>query len=404
MSDEKLNVVMLEEHGLYGRMQYWENGNIMEEAWFKDKDRSILHRLDAPALIYYHNIGGKMREVWYKDGMIYRDDGLPADTYYFSQQPFNKSGEIWYLNGEIGREHGLASEIFYYKNGNVYAKKWYVNGIQHRTPEAAEIWYARNGNITRLEWIENGLLHRENGPAIIEYDENSRPKLEEYYTHGILSNKNELKLSYKNIRTLLEKSTRSVPTLKDQYQFITGLDEYSLTFLRDYTDQYYQTDKRRKQIDKIIQNLFLQIPPLKKPLVVYRGVTQFPFDQQRNFISTSLNRKIAETFMNGDVDEENVGCCMLIITVQKGSRVIPLEEISMHPREEEVLLSGNGIFTIVKEEVVNGEKTYYLNYNSQENNFLENIKIITFNLGYNIQKLVEQGSEKAFVQLCKVSI
>jgi hypothetical protein len=89
------------------------------KTYYKNKDMTILHREDGPAIEWV--------------------DGYKA----------------WYTNGQPHREDGPAIE---HGNG---AKNWYNHGKRHR--EDGPAYEGADG--TKF-WIINGLLHREDGPAV----------------------------------------------------------------------------------------------------------------------------------------------------------------------------------------------------------------------------------------------
>jgi hypothetical protein len=78
--------------------------------YYKDKEQTILHREDGPAIEY---AGGS--KSWYVNGKLHRLDG-PA----FEHAGGSKS---WYVNGKRHRIDGPAIE---WANGE---KAWYVNGV-----------------------------------------------------------------------------------------------------------------------------------------------------------------------------------------------------------------------------------------------------------------------------------
>jgi hypothetical protein len=78
--------------------------------YYKDKEQTILHREDGPAV--EHTSGTK---EWYVNGKRHRLDG-PA----FEHAGGSKS---WYVNGKRHRIDGPAIE---WANGE---KAWYVNGV-----------------------------------------------------------------------------------------------------------------------------------------------------------------------------------------------------------------------------------------------------------------------------------
>jgi hypothetical protein len=97
-------------------------------------------------------------------------------------------------------------------------------------------------------------------------------------------------------------------------------------------------------------------PRLKSPLIVFRGInTENVFDTKRNrhipllgykgkhkgFMSTSLSRSVSKGFGYNK-------CCMFIILIKEGTKVLYLENISDKPDEQEILLPRNSVLSIVK--------------------------------------------------------
>ena len=72
----------------------------------------------------------------------------------------------------------------YFLNGNIWYKRYYLNGKLHRDDGPAVIRYYRNGNIRVKEYHLNGKLNREDGPDIIYYDEKSNKYRQAYYISG----------------------------------------------------------------------------------------------------------------------------------------------------------------------------------------------------------------------------
>jgi len=98
--------------------QYIKINEDGDKTYWKNKEMTILHREDGPAIEWV--------------------DGYKA----------------WYLNGNPHREDGPAIE---HPNG---AKNWYKHGTRHR--EDGPAFEGSNGS---KEWRINGKLHREDGPA-----------------------------------------------------------------------------------------------------------------------------------------------------------------------------------------------------------------------------------------------
>jgi hypothetical protein len=100
--------------------------------YYKDKEMTILHREDGPAV---ERANGN--KSWYKDGELHREGG-PAIEHATGYKSWWRDGlrhredcpaieyadgtKEWYRNSKLHREDGPAIE---YANG---AKSWYLNG------------------------------------------------------------------------------------------------------------------------------------------------------------------------------------------------------------------------------------------------------------------------------------
>ena len=134
--------------------------------YYSDKEMTILHRLDGPAVEYpngtkfwyvngqRHRIDGPAVEYadgrtkfWFLDGKRHRLDGPAAE--------YSDGSKSWYSGGKLHRLDGPALER---SNGD---KEWYVDGQRHRLDGPA-IEYS-NGD---KEWFVDNKLHRLDGPAI----------------------------------------------------------------------------------------------------------------------------------------------------------------------------------------------------------------------------------------------
>jgi len=78
--------------------------------YYKDKAKTILHRIDGPAIKWANG-----NEAWYVNGKRHRLDG-PAYSYA-------EGGKAWYVNDKLHRLDGPAIKYF---NGN---KAWFVNDV-----------------------------------------------------------------------------------------------------------------------------------------------------------------------------------------------------------------------------------------------------------------------------------
>lgn len=113
---------------------------------YKDRARTILHRLDGPAVEKKDG-----HKEWRQNGKYYRENDLPVI----------EAGDrkIWlHPDTEVRhRDDGPA-----YTDNNV--EMWYQHGKYHRCGGPSIIY--PNGH---KEWHQSGKLHREDGPAIINH-------------------------------------------------------------------------------------------------------------------------------------------------------------------------------------------------------------------------------------------
>lgn len=155
--------------------------------------------------------------------------------------------------------------------------------------------------------------------------------------------------------------------LKEQYAYVSGLDRETRQAIEDYTGSSYGILNRRlmrgewegsyyEDIARLLDDAFYEAPPVTTPFMVYRGIDSDEFIRDiRAFVSTSL-----------DVEEatRRAGrrCCLLRITVMPGSRVLPIESVSEHADEAEVLLPRVGRFEVTSESQQGNLTVYDLAY------------------------------------------
>jgi hypothetical protein len=84
--------------------------------YYKDKEMTISHREDGPAIEYADGY-----KSWYLNGNLHREDGPAIE--------WSSGGKSWYLNGNLHREDGPAVE---YVDG---AKSWWLNDRRYSEEE-----------------------------------------------------------------------------------------------------------------------------------------------------------------------------------------------------------------------------------------------------------------------------
>lgn len=100
------------------------------------------------------------------------------------------------------------------------------------------------------------------------------------------------------------------------------------------------------------------MPPIETSITVYRGIKTSLMGDITSIvthISTSYDQKESLVFTNKY-------CCMIRITLSPGSKVLPVEDISIHPLEKEIIVSRFGSFNLVLISVIDDLKFYDLVY------------------------------------------
>ncbi len=134
-------------------------------------------------------------------------------------------------------------------------------------------------------------------------------------------------------------------------KLLSEIDNNLKRSLINYTDESYRSvneglrtksilSTESLKIAKDIDSIFDLIEPINQTLTLYRGVSEQSHAQTDGaFISTTYDEKVAHDFTKGK-------CCILVINVPPGSKILFVESISDSPDECEVLLDRNGTFNI----------------------------------------------------------
>lgn len=107
--EEQIKTKDIKKHNLYCRV-FIHNEKCKSYTYYKDKERTILHREDGPAIDAY--IG---RKEWWLNGKQHREDGPAVITGYGS--------EFWYYNNVLHRINGPAC---IWSDGY---EEFYINGV-----------------------------------------------------------------------------------------------------------------------------------------------------------------------------------------------------------------------------------------------------------------------------------
>jgi len=157
-------------------------------------------------------------------------------------------------------------------------------------------------------------------------------------------------------------------------QYVNVLTDQQKESITRYTSDFYYEDINKRLYTDIqlsstqskivsdIDDAFFTAPKTTEDVIVYRGVkTSYNPNVLSGFFSTSLDYDVAM----GHADDAK-GCCMFVITIKKGSKVLPVWSISRHPTEKEVLINRNEVFHADKVENINGMDHYYFSIGDME--------------------------------------
>lgn len=193
--------------------------------------------------------------------------------------------------------------------------------------------------------------------------------------------------------------------LEVQYAYINKLDPKLKQSLRVYTSeklQYYRAlnsylrgdisyiNTEQQNILDDLETIFDEVPTLSFPIVVYRGNTRDVINN-RAYISTSADKSTAESFT------KNRDCCVFVITVSAGSKVVPLITVSEHPHEEEFLLDKDGKFMVTGSEIINGIRNIFITWLPQNAYPLPEVEVPKENFDERIVELTRSSLDDAIL-------
>ena len=171
----------------------------------------------------------------------------------------------------------------------------------------------------------------------------------------------ELVEKYKKIFSKQLEDIEKLPQkTKEDIQFYT--EDSDLNYYLNHESTLDLDEEEMQELQEVKENLMTavkSVTPLKENLVLYRGISdveRISINKLKSqLISTSIDRKVAESFSGKD-------CCLLIINVLAGSRVLPIMNISSVKDEFEILIPPFGAWAPVERTFVNGKKIYLFNY------------------------------------------
>lgn len=137
------------------KRDYWENGNLKSESWYKDGVQDSVSRMyssDGILVEEVHYAHGELNgEVkrWYENGQIYQEgqyvDGMMDGSWLVFYGDGNLAAKAFF-------DHGTGVQTSYEHSGYKCLVTNYVDNQKH----GKETYYNPDGAVTRVAIYENG--------------------------------------------------------------------------------------------------------------------------------------------------------------------------------------------------------------------------------------------------------
>ena len=181
--------------------------------------------------------------------------------------------------------------------------------------------------------------------------------------------------------------------LEKQLEYIENLSEHHIHALRNYTGSGYEILNKKmrneeplsieeKSLLKRLDEIFREAPDVKEDLYLYRGIKEEFNPSLSSFMSCSLSEEIAR---DSDFSGYKGNSSVLRIKVSKGSKVLPLFNVSFAKYEKEILLDRYGKCEIISKgyDIFFSKKTYevkYIPFSDLSKPLVVNFGPITYNI------------------------
>jgi len=144
----------------------------------------------------------------------------------------------------------------------------------------------------------------------------------------------------KEIDRLVKLHAEIVNSSKDLMKAISDYTGYQFKTLNAHLRQGVALTATEERVAHRIDSMFESLQPIKETLTLYRGIKQEDQVNNKNaFVSASHDISVAKGFVGKE-------CCLLVITIPPGSKVLFIEDVSRFPKEREVLIERTGGFAI----------------------------------------------------------
>lgn len=284
------------------RIVRYSNGNIKEEAWYRDGKMN--RDGDQPAAIQYYESGAKKFDFWVKDSKKHRVDKPAAIQYY-------QSGKVqtiaYYIEDKLHREGGPAYEEFY-RVGVLGRVVWSINGLKHRLDGPAYEEFYRVGSPKVIEWRKNDKKHRLDGPAFEEFYENGNIKEEAWYVDGVASRTDgPAKISYDVNRKVISERwyVNNVPRNPDLSQ-PTEIQYYANGNIKskEWTDERGQNYRVADALIHVYT--FAELEPLERILEEVGDENSFIVGGEEDYTIIQVKHGRAKSDILTSLDEASI--------------------------------------------------------------------------------------------------
>jgi hypothetical protein len=155
--------------------------------------------------------------------------------------------------------------------------------------------------------------------------------------------------------------------LKQQYEYVDSLDGRIKDSIAEYTGSEFEVlndhmrrgkslSSHHQEIRNDLEKAFVNVPPLERPILLFRGVKQeHDMGKLTAFVSVTFD-------INQTDDFHTKKCCLFIITVSSGSKILPINRLSESFYERELLLPAEGTFFVTNVHYDQSLKVFDLTY------------------------------------------
>jgi hypothetical protein len=121
---------------------------------------------------------------------------------------------------------------------------------------------------------------------------------------------------------------------------------------------------------------------LEEDIIIYRGIKSnyiYNFEFKKDGVQYTFNPNFSSGTLNYDYAKlyTDKGCCLLIIRIPKGAKIIFLDTATYYQNSQEIVIPSNSIFRIIQDDLLlNNIQTIILEYVLPSEEFIQMIPML----------------------------